>query len=129
VRIDGSLYFGAVNHAQDRLQEMRAANPEQKHLLIVASGINFIDMAGAEFLAKLAEEKEAAGGRLYLYDIKEGICSHFKLTGYLLDIGTDYIYESKTEAIAEIFTHLDPEICKHCTARIFMECKTVPGPF
>jgi SulP family sulfate permease len=129
VRIDGSLYFGAVNHAKDRLQEMHLQNPAQKHLLIVASGMNFIDMAGAEFLARLAAEKEAEGGRLYLYDIKEGICSHFKLTGYLLDIGTDYIYESKAEAIADIFTRLDPEICKHCTARIFIECRTVPGPF
>ncbi|MHB8810217.1 MAG: SulP family inorganic anion transporter [Desulfobulbaceae bacterium] len=129
VRIDGSLYFGAVSHAQDILQEMHLRNPEQKHLLIVASGMNFIDMAGAEFLTRLAAEKEAEGGRLYLYDIKEGICSHFKLTGYLLDIGTDYIYESKTEAIADIFKRLDPEICKRCHARIFLECRTVPGPF
>ena len=129
VRIDGSLYFGAVSHAQDLLQEMHLQNPAQKHLLIVASGMNFIDMAGAEFLTRLAAEKEGEGGRLYLYDIKEGICSHFKLTGYLLDIGTDYIYESKTEAIADIFKRLDPEICKRCHARIFLECRTVPGPF
>jgi SulP family sulfate permease len=129
IRIDGSLYFGAVNHAQEFLQEMHRQNPGQKHLLIVASGMNFIDMAGAEFLTHLAAEKEAEGGRLYLYDIKEGICSHFRLTGYLLDIGTDYIYESKTEAIADIFKRLDAEICKHCTARIFLECRTVPGPY
>ncbi|RJX23994.1 MAG: SulP family inorganic anion transporter [Desulfobulbus sp.] len=128
VRIDGSLYFGAINHAREQLREMQLQNPGQKHLLIVASGMNFIDMAGAEFLAQLAAEKKAEGGRLYLYDIKEGICSHFKLTGYLLDIGTDYIYESKAEAIAEIFTHLDREICLRCRARIFLECRTVPPP-
>ena len=125
VRIDGSLYFGAVNYAQDRLQEMHLQNPGQKHLLIVASGMNFIDMAGAEFLGRLAADKKAEGGRLYLYDIKEGICNHFRLTGYLLDIGTDYIYESKAESIAEIFQYLDREICKRCSARIFLECRAV----
>ncbi|MBI5557835.1 MAG: SulP family inorganic anion transporter [Deltaproteobacteria bacterium] len=128
VRIDGSLYFGAVNHAMDRLQEMHGENPGQKHLLIVASGINFIDMAGAEFLTRLAKEKEAGGGQLYLYDIKEGICNHFKLTGYLLDIGTDNIYESKTEAIADIFGRLDKQICAVCRARIFLECRSLPEP-
>ncbi len=126
VRIDGSLYFGAVNHVRERLQEMQCENPEQKHLLVVASGINFIDMGGAEFLAHLAREKEEAGGRLYLYDIKEGICTHFRLTGYLFDIGTDYIYESKAEAIAEIFAKLDRQICVRCTKRIFLECRSVP---
>jgi len=126
VRIDGSLYFGAVNHVRERLQEMQCENPEQKHLLVVASGINFIDMAGAEFLAHLAREQEEAGGRLYLYDIKEGICTHFRLTGYLFDIGTDYIYDSKAEAIAGIFAKLDREICTRCSKRIFLECRTVP---
>jgi SulP family sulfate permease len=126
VRIDGSLYFGAVNHAQERLQEIHCKNPEQKHLLVVASGINFIDMAGAEFLAHLAKEREEAGGRLYLYDIKEGICTHFRLTGYLFDIGTDYIYESKAEAISGIFGKLDKQICARCTKRIFLECRSVP---
>jgi len=126
LRIDGSLYFGAVNHVQERLQEIHCENPEQKHLLVVASGINFIDMAGAEFLAHLAKEREEAGGRLYLYDIKEGICTHFRLTGYLFDIGTDYIYESKAEAISEIFGKLDKQICARCTKRIFLECRSVP---
>ncbi|MBU1138561.1 MAG: SulP family inorganic anion transporter [Proteobacteria bacterium] len=125
VRIDGSLYFGAVNHVKDRLQEMQLNNPNQKHLLIVASGINFIDMAGAEFLIKLAKEKEAAGGRLYLYDIKEGICAYFRLANYLLDIGTDYIYDSKKDALADIYTRLDKQICADCKKRIFLECRSI----
>ena len=32
------------------------------------------------------------------------------------------------DAISTIFNKLDPEICRHCTARIFWECKTAPGP-
>ncbi len=126
VRIDGSLYFGAVSHVQSSLNAMVQARPEQKHLLLVGSGINFIDMAGAELLIHLAKERERAGGQLYFYDMKEGICSHFKFLEYLLDLGTDNIFVSKKEAIAEIFDRLDRSICLGCTARIFVECRTVP---
>src|SRR5690606_25438634 len=41
VRINGSLFFGAVDHAQQVLQKYGERTP-QKHLLIVASGINFV---------------------------------------------------------------------------------------
>ena len=126
MRIDGSLYFGAISHVQEKLREMQCENPGQKHLLVVASGMNFIDMAGAEFLVHLAKEREEAGGRLYLYGIKEGICTHFRLTGYLLDIGTDYLYESKAEAISGIFAKLDRQICAGCSKRIFLECRALP---
>jgi len=127
VRIDGSLYFGAVNHVRSVLKKMAKEHPEQKHLLVVGSGINFIDMAGAEFLAHLAQERKEAGGHLYFYDMKEGICSHFKFLHYLLDIGMDNIFVSKKEAIAEIFPRLDANICRHCRKRVFLECAAVPS--
>lgn len=122
IRIDGSLYFGAINHVRSNLQEIFSTAPSAKSLLLVGSGINFIDMAGAEFLVQLAKEREKAGGRLYFYDLKEGICSHFKLLEYLLDIGTDNIFTSKREAISEIYGMLDKTVCSHCNARIFLEC-------
>lgn len=122
IRIDGSLYFGAISHVKTSLQEILQEKPEQKHLLVVGSGINFIDMAGAEFLIQLARDREENGGHLYYYDLKEGICSHFKFLEYLLDIGTDNIFLSKEEAISEIYQRLDKNICSTCTVRIFLEC-------
>ncbi|TKB10404.1 SulP family inorganic anion transporter [Desulforhopalus sp. IMCC35007] len=124
IRIDGSLYFGAVNHVRNNLQQLMQAKPEQKNLLLIGSGINFIDMAGAELLLQLVKEREAAGGHLYFYDMKEGICNHFKFLQYLLDIGTDNIFVSKTEAISEIFTRLDRSICNNCSSKIFLECSS-----
>jgi sulfate permease, SulP family len=51
LRINGSLFFGAVDHVQTHPAADRRATRSQKHLLIVAGGINFVDMAGAEMLA------------------------------------------------------------------------------
>lgn len=126
IRIDGSLYFGAVHHVREELQRLQLNNPGQKHLLIVCRGMNFIDMAGAEFLVHLANERVKDDGRLYLLGIKEGICSYFKLVNYFLDIGTDHIFESKEEAIAYIYERLDRNICEQCPTRIFYECGPPP---
>ncbi len=123
LRIDGSLYFGAVHHVKSSLHDMINEDSEQQSLLIVGSGINFMDMAGAELLSHLAQERRNAGGDLYFYDMKEDICSHFKFLDYLLDIGLDNIFISKKEAIAEIFTRLDPAVCKRCESKIFLECR------
>lgn len=128
VRIDGSLFFGAINHVEDQLRRLRRLHPEQKHLLVIFSGINFIDMAGADFLADLVKKEQEEGGKLYMYDIKKPVCEEIQQEGYLDLIGAENIFEAKDEAIAEIFTRLNKEICLKCTARIFLECLTLPKP-
>lgn len=128
IRIDGSLFFGAVSHVQESIRRLEARDPGQKHLAIVASGVNFIDIAGAEFIAREAEKRRAKGGGLYLIRVKEGVCEPFKRGDYLSIVGDENIFPGKTEALSTIFTKLDPEICKRCTRRIFNECQSVPGP-
>jgi SulP family sulfate permease len=54
LRVDGSLFFGAVNYFAEELHNAARSSPEQAHILIVGSGINFIDVAGAETLANEA---------------------------------------------------------------------------
>jgi SulP family sulfate permease len=128
VRIDGSLFFGAVNHVRTRLRQMEGREPEQRHLLLIASGVNFIDLEGADFLAEEAWRRRRAGGELYLYDVKEGVCEVFRPGGHLKEIGEQNVFESKITAIAEIFQRLDRERCRRCTARIFLECQSLPAP-
>jgi SulP family sulfate permease len=128
VRIDGSLYFGAIQNVRHSLAQLMEVRPEQKNLLIVGSGINFIDMAGAEFLSHLAGERRRAGGQLYFYDMKEEICGEFRFLDYLLTIGLDNIFESKHEALSRIFKRLDRTICNQCEARIFIECRSIDLP-
>jgi len=63
IRVNGSIFFGAVDHVQAALQTIDEQNPQQKHVLIVASSVNFIDLAGAEMLAQeqSGAVKSAAG--------------------------------------------------------------------
>jgi SulP family sulfate permease len=127
VRIDGSLFFGAVDYVAARLRAMTQESPEQKHLLLLARSINFIDVAGAELLARVARDRREMGGCLYLHQIKEATGDTLTRGGYSEQLREQNIFDSKSEAIATIFEHLDKRICARCDKRIFEECATVPS--
>ena len=122
VRINGSIFFGAIDHVQRQLEDIDALNPRQKHVLIVASGINFIDIAGAEMLAREARRRRKMGGALYFYRLKDAPRALLVKGGYMEDVGRENIFPVKTRAIAAIYPKLDSEICRHCRCRIFHEC-------
>ncbi len=127
-RIDGSLFFGAVPHVREKLKGFEQQRPEQKHLLLVSSGVNFVDVAGAEFLVEEAKRRRNLGGGLYLYQVKEGACEVLKRGGYVDEIGEANFYGSKREALEQItLERLDHQVCRHCRARIFLECRRLPG--
>ena len=128
LRINGSLFFGAVDHVQRHLEEIDEREPRQKHVLIVASGINFVDMAGAEMLAAEARRRRSMGGGLYFYRMKDAVQRLLARGGYLKDIGEERLFPVKSRPVSAIYERLDPEICRRCKVRIFRECHVrLPG--
>lgn len=128
LRIEGSLYFGAVHHVAETLQTHIEQNPEQKHLLLMAKSINFVDVAGAELLAQEARSRRKRGGSLSFYSLRAGAEAMLMKPDYVIDIGRNAVHSSKHEAIANCVAKLDRNICRRCTARVFKECATLPGP-
>ncbi len=126
VRLDGSLYFGAVDYVQEQLHSLSQNYPEQKHLLMIGNGINFVDLSGAEMLAAEARSRKARGGGLYLVKIKEEACTTLRRGGFHDLIGPENIFLTKADAIENIFRRLDHDICARCDKRIFLECARVP---
>ncbi len=123
IRIDGSLFFGAVSYTSSTLRKMKDKEPTLTHILIVAKPINFIDVAGAEMLVQQAKYWKAQGGGLYLCGLKMKTEEFLRRGGYLDEIGEDKLFTSKKEAIADIFKALDQQFCQTCEKRIFRECK------
>ncbi len=122
IRIDGSLFFGATSHIREALAAQDQDKPAQKHVAIVAHGINFIDLAGAHYLAEEAQRRREAGGGLYFIRIKDTVQEQMAESGALKIIGGSNMFDSKTEAIREIYQRLDRDVCRTCKARIFREC-------
>jgi SulP family sulfate permease len=123
LRVNGSLFFGAVDHVQRHLEEIDERDPRQKHVLLVASGINFVDMAGAEMLAHEARRRKRMGGGLYFYRMKDAVHAFFERGGYLADIPEENLFPVKSRPVSAIYRRLDSEICRRCTVRIFRECQ------
>ena len=121
VRIDGSLYYGAIEHVQRVMHELEKNHPGQNHVAVIASGINFIDSLGAEFLAEEAKRARRAGGDFYLIRVKQPVHARLLRTGCLQEIGEDHIFVSKSQAIEAIVGRLDADRCRCCRQRIFLE--------
>lgn len=122
IDVHGSLFFGAIDHVQRRLEEIGERSPAQKHVLVVADGINFADVAGAELLAREARRRRRIGGALYLVGVKERTIEILRAGGFLDDIGAANVFDSKAGVLATIRDRLDPSTCARCTHRVFPGC-------
>ncbi len=120
IRIDGSLFYGAVDHVRAHLGEL--SDGGVKNILIVASGINIIDVSGAEMLVNQAQRWKDMGGQFYLSSVRIGARDFLEKGGYIEAIGRNNIFETKDEAIKEIYSRLDRSICEGCSVKIFKEC-------
>jgi len=125
IRIDDSLYFGAVAYVREMFRRFREHYPEQKHLLLLTKGINHVDIAGAELLLDEAIARRQVGGELYLYRLKDSASDVLERGGYMEKLNRKNMYDSKEDAIHSIFNRLDKTICKRCDKRIFQECQSV----
>ena len=128
LRLEGSLYFGAVNHVATCLDEARQAAPGQRRLLLLVKGMNFVDVSGADLLTEERERRRAVGGELYLHGLRPDAAATLRRSGFLQEGEPGLAYARKQEALEAIVPQLDPKVCAGCTARIFKECAAQPAP-
>ena len=122
IRIDMSVYFGSINHIQKRIAQI-VEKENVKHILIDASGINFIDLAGAEALVSENNRLKRVNGGLYFVDLKASVYEFAAKSCFIKKIGSKHFFDSKRKAIGYIYKQLDHSICKGCYSEIFTECK------
>ncbi len=127
LRIDGSIFFGSVNHVSNEIRELvDEQSPEVHTLVIVAQGINFIDVAGSEWCLQEAKRWKQKGGGLYFTGLKLIAQETLIRGGFREEIGEDHFFVSKELALKAIVPKLRDEICAYCTKRIFHECVNKP---
>lgn len=123
IRIDMSIYFGSIDYIQNRIQKIYEKDGI-KHILIIGTGINLIDLAGAEALVSENNRLKKEGGGLYFVGIKSSVYEFIARTCFISKIGNDHFFDRKKEALGSIYARLDKDRCAHCDVRIFRECKT-----
>lgn len=121
IRIDGSIYFGAVEVVSNYFSDLYE-NGNEKHLLILAHGINFVDLAGAEWLTQEVLKWQQRGGGIYFVGLKL-VSQEILLSGGFADsIGKENFFKDKNTALFEIYKKLDKDLCADCKVKIFKEC-------
>lgn len=122
IRVDMSIYFGSINYIHKVISQI--SEKEGIHnILIVASGINFIDLAGAETLVNENRRLAQKNGGLFFVGMKSSVYEFAAKSCFIKKIGSDHFFDSKSRAIRSIYARLDKSICANCTAKIFNECQ------
>jgi SulP family sulfate permease len=122
IRVDMSIYFGSINHIQKQISRI-IDNQRIRHILIVASGVNFIDLAGMEGLLVEDKRLKKLNGSLYFVAVKSSVLDLMEKAHFIDEIGEDNFFEVKEGAINKIYDRLDQDKCAKCQALIFRECQ------
>ena len=118
VRIDGSLYFGSIEKISDYFNNI-FEQKEVKHILISAEGINFIDLAAAEWLSNEIKKWQEKRGGIYITGLKMVSQDVLRKGGFIEKIGNGLFFRDKKTAIAEIHKNIDVP----CKNQAFEECQ------
>ncbi|SLN14854.1 putative sulfate transporter/MT1781 [Roseovarius gaetbuli] len=128
LRVQGPMYFGAVEYLEKEFVRLAKQRPGQKHLCLLIDGAVGIDLAGAEWLVEESRNRTDMGGSLSLVGRYPPLRRQLDQFHVTKRIGKAHIFRRKREMLETIVPRLDRSICANCTARVFLECKAMPGP-
>jgi SulP family sulfate permease len=117
IRIDGSIYFGAIEEISDYFTKLYEDH-NFNHLLVIADGINFIDLAGSEWLMHEVLKWRKNNRNIYFSGMKIVSQDVLKKGGFLKKMGYDIFFHDKKTAIKEIHKKIDSP----CEIKVFEEC-------
>jgi len=105
IRIDESLYFANTRFLEDRIYDEVAKQPALKHVVLMCSAVNTIDMSALESLEAINERLELGGVKFHFSEVKGPVMDQLKATGFLeLLSGQVFLSQhlAQTKLIAEI---------------------------
>jgi SulP family sulfate permease len=86
LRIDESLYFANAKFLEDYLYDRVAGDTPIKHVVLMGSAINEVDLSALESLEAINERLDAMGVKLHLSEIKGPVMDRLKREHFLDDL-------------------------------------------
>ncbi len=106
IRIDGSLFFGSVDHIRSTFEQRRIL--QRKNILLICDTINLIDISGAELLLLIKKSCVAKGGDLYLSGLIPEVRRYLLRSPYWKQLGSKKnIFTYQSEAVDYINRIID----------------------
>ena len=127
INIEGSLYFGAVNHVEEALRNNQEENPRQRFLLLRMYMVDHCDVSGIHMLESVVRRYRKLGGDVYMEGVRPRVLHMIALYGFDRVLGVKNILQAE-DAISHLFHKvLHPGFCVYeCRERVFAECQALP---
>lgn len=109
IRFEGPLFFASASYLEDQINDRILDQPDLRHIIIVANGMNDMDASGEESLSLVIDTVRAAGLEISFSGINDSVMAVFKRTHLYEKIGKENIYSTMEEAICEVHEHAHEE--------------------
>ncbi|MDH4458665.1 MAG: sulfate permease [Nevskia sp.] len=102
LRIDETLYFANAPRVESELQAHIVEAKQPKDVVLVMSGVAYIDTSGLDVLEALEMALRQNGSRLHLAEVKGPVMDRLAGTDLLAALGRGHVHLSVHEAVAAI---------------------------
>jgi SulP family sulfate permease len=101
LRVDESLYFANARYLEEAVIDLVAENPRIRHVILMASAINEIDMSALESLEAINHRLRDGGIKLHLSEVKGPVMDRLQKS-HFLDEMTGKVYLTQHQAVEDI---------------------------
>ena len=99
LRVDENLSFANSAYLEQIIMERVAHKPRLQHLVLVASGINGVDLSALEALAGFGQSLRSAGVTLHFAEVKGPVMDRLRHTGLIQGLAPGRVFLSAHEAV------------------------------
>ncbi|MEQ8858595.1 MAG: sulfate permease [Pseudomonadales bacterium] len=101
IRVDENIYFGNANQVESKLLKVVQRRPGTRHVLLVMSAVNMVDVSGLEMLIRLNLNLEAMGIKLHLSEVKGPVMEQLEATDFTLRL-TGSVFFTTDQAMRDL---------------------------
>lgn len=101
VRVDESLYFANARFLEDAIYNLVTKNSDIKHVILLCSAINTIDMSALESIEAINERLDRMSVKFHLSEVKGPVMDRLQRTDFQRHL-TGNIYLSQHQAVQEL---------------------------
>jgi sulfate permease, SulP family len=101
VRVDESLYFANARNLEDRINAMVAEREDLKHVILMCSAVNELDLSALESLEAINSRLKSLGVKFHLSEVKGPVMDRLKRSHLLSEL-TGCIFLSQHGAIQSL---------------------------
>lgn len=102
VRVDENLYFANVGHVQDMITRELQRRPGIKHLVLVMSGVGFVDSSALKVMQVAVDTLRESGVTIHLADVKGPVLDRLRRTKIFEQMAPGQLFPTPQMAVTAL---------------------------